>query len=379
MTWLNTPTYWLVFVVLVVLITASVIGETLKRHPENTINPALLRTFNLRVRAWWMMCVILAAGFILGRAFTVVLFGLVSFWALREFITMTPTRRGDHRTLFWVFFVFTPVQYLLVGLGHSFMRPAGPWMSWWADTLGLRGIDLYGLYSIMIPVYASLFIPARIALSGDYKRFLERSAKIQFGLLICVYSLSYAPALLQLELLTWKSAAASVIQGPPLDFVPSGLTEEELAETQPRGQRRPWTEGSLAGLLFYFVLIVQLGDIFQYMWGKLLGQRVVAPEINASRTWEGFIGGVLTTAMVGALLWWVTPFRIWEAGCMSLVTAIMGWAGGLTLSAIKRDRGVTDTGTLVQGHAGVLDRVDSICFAAPVFFHLTRYFFADLG
>ncbi|MDA1054354.1 MAG: phosphatidate cytidylyltransferase [Planctomycetota bacterium] len=378
--WLNTPTYWLVFVVIVVLIAASVIGQTLNRQPENVVSPALLRTFNQRVRAWWMMFAILAAGLLLGYTCTIVLFGFVSFWALREFITMTPTRRGDHRTLFWVFFVFTPMQYLLVGVGSSLVEPQSASAIWWADKLMLRGVDLYGLYSIMIPVYASLYIPARIALSGDARRFLERSAKIQFSLLICVYSLSYAPALAHLDLLTSKPAVSNTSLSTG-DVLPREIGDEEPsdAELQPSAARRPWTEGGRGGLLFYFILIVQLGDIFQYAWGKLLGQRVIAPQINASRTWEGFVGGALTTAIVGALLWWVTPFRIWEAACMSFVTAVMGSAGGMTMSAIKRDRGVTDTGTLVQGHAGVLDRIDSICFAAPVFYHLTRYFFSDVA
>jgi len=377
--WLNEPTYWLVGVVIVVLIVASVIGQTLNRQPENTISPALLRTFNQRVRAWWMMFAILAAGLLLGPTSTIVLFGFVSFWALREFITMTPTRRGDHRTLFWVFFVFTPMQYLLVGIGGSFVAPVNASTIWWADTFGLGGVDLYGLYSIMIPVYASLYIPARIALSGDARRFLERSAKIQFSLLICVYSLSYAPALAHLDLLTSKPVAAKPAAPNGEVAPPQAADENAEAEPQAPEPRRRWEEGGRAGLLFYFILIVQLSDVFQYAWGKLLGQRVIAPQINASRTWEGFIGGALTTAIVGAMLWWVTPFRIWEAACMSFVTAVMGSAGGMTMSAIKRDRGVTDTGTLVQGHAGVLDRIDSICFAAPVFFHLTRYFFSDVS
>ncbi len=351
--WLNTPTLLLLGVVLGSLVVANIVGQVLKRQPANNVNPAMLQTFNLRVQAWWMMCAILIAGFLLGYVATVVLFGVVSFWALREFITMTPTRRGDHRTLFWVFFLFTPLQYLLVGMGREF----------------------YGLFSIMIPVYASLFIPARIALSGDYKRFLERSAKISAGLLICVYALSHAPAILALDLTTAKPERVSLDAGT--------LFVDELQDTTGNTEatagsgRRPWREGSDAGLLFFFVLMVQLGDVFQYVWGKLVGRRVIAPEINASRTWEGAVGGVASTTVVGALLWWVTPFRIWEAALISMVTAIMGIAGGLTMSAVKRDRGVRDTGTLVQGHAGVLDRIDSLCFAAPVFFHLTSYFFTD--
>jgi phosphatidate cytidylyltransferase len=373
--WLNKPTYWLLAVVLLLLIIAFVIGQTLKRQPESHVDHALLRRFNLRVRAWWMMFVILIAGFLLGPTCTVILFGLVSFWSLREFITMTPTRRGDHRALFWVFFVLTPLQFVLVGIGRAFVEPQGPVTAWFASLLGLTGMDFYGLYAIMIPVYALLFIPARIAFSGDPKRFLERTAKIQAGLLICVYALSYAPALLQLDLQTYKPPPSTTqIEGSEDLTVPPGSSEMTAAR---KLGKRPWVEGSLAGLLFYFLLVVQLGDLFQYVWGRVLGRRPIAPEINASRTWEGFLGGTATTTLVGSLLWWVTPFRIWEAAFMSAVTAMMGFAGGITMSAIKRDRGVRDTGTLVQGHAGLLDRIDSMCFAAPIFFHITRFFFSS--
>ncbi len=177
-TWLNTRTFWLLGVVVAILACADIVARLLRKQPEGTVNPALARTFSERVRAWWMMAAILVAGFLLGYRATVFLFGLISFWALREFITMTPTRRSDHRTLFWVFFVITPVQYILVGMGE----------------------DWYPIYSIMIPVYGWLFIPSRIAFTGDAKRFLERSAKILAGLIICVYSLSYAPAILGLTL-----------------------------------------------------------------------------------------------------------------------------------------------------------------------------------
>jgi phosphatidate cytidylyltransferase len=250
------------------------------------------------------------------------MFGLISFWALREFITLTPTRPGDHRTLFWVFFLFTPLQYFLVGMGKQW----------------------YGAYSIVIPVYAFLFILARIAIAGDYKRFLERTAKIQAGLLICVYCLSYAPALLTL----------------PLPKPPDGSSDP----------------GANARLLFFFVFIVQLSDALQYAWAQIPSRHVIAPTINPSRTWEGLLGGTASVTLLGAALWWATPFQgasWWMAAAMSAVIAVMGCAGGLTLSAIKRDRGVEDYGTLVEGHGGVLDRIDSICFAAPVFFHFTRY------
>lgn len=321
---LNLRTIVLLIVVLVFLAVAYIIGHVLRRRPNPSIHPALIRTFNARIQAWGLMCLIVALAFLFGRMATIVLFGLISFWALREFITLTPTRLGDHRALFWVFFVFTPLQYVLIGMGP----------------------EQYSFYIIVIPVFGFLFIPARIALSGDYKRFLERAAKIQSGLLVCVYTLSFAPALLDLPLKTPTG------NGPP----------------------QPW-EGSNAGLLFYFILLAQLNDVLQYVWGLWLGRRVIAPEINASRTWEGFFGGIASTTLIGTLLWWVTPFSVPLSACMAAVIAIMGFAGSMTMSAIKRDRGVKDYGTLVEGHVGILDRIDSICFAAPVFFHLVRFFY----
>lgn len=310
-------TWGLIGVVIGLLAGATAVGQFLKRQPESGLNPAAVENFNSRVRAWWMMCSLLAVAFWISDEATVVLFGLISFWALREFITLTPTRLGDHRTLFWVFFLFTPLQYVLVGWG---------------------GHDMYGLYSILIPVYGMLFIPARVAIAGDYKRFLERTAKIQAALLICVYCLSFAPAMLYLPI---------------------------------EGYERN------ARLLFFFIVMVQLSDALQHTWDRLFGKHLIAPHISGSRSWEGFLGGTGSAMLVGTALYWATPFNPWQAGGMTLLISIMALGGGMTMSAIKRDRGVKDYGTLVEGHGGVLDRIDSICFAAPVFFHVTRYFFTD--
>jgi phosphatidate cytidylyltransferase len=297
--------------VLGILTIATVAGQFLKRHPDTGLNAAAVRTFNLRVRAWWTMCAILATTFFIGRIPTVAMFGFISFVALREFITITPTRLGDHRALFWAFVLFTPLQYVLVGWN----KPE--------------------LFNVLIPVYAFLFVPTRVALSGDFKRYLERVAKIQTGLMICVYCLSFAPALLYLE--SSKNA------------------------------------GSNYQLLFFFIFVVQMGDALQYIWGKLFGRRIIVASISPNRTWEGFLGGVASNTLLGAALWWaIPPFQPWQAAVLALVASVLGFAGGLTMSAIKRDRGVKDYGTLVEGHGGVLDRIDSICFAAPVFYHLAQ-------
>ena len=241
----------------------------------------------------------------------VLLFGAVSFLALREFVTLTPTRRADHEPLFWAFFVFLPLQYWLIAT------------------------DWYGLFSILIPVYAFLLLPISSSLGADTQRFLERAAKVQWGLMICVYCLSHVPALLTLDI--------------------AGYT------------------GRNALLVVFLVLTVQSSDVFQYVWGKLLGKHKVSPAISPSKTVEGLVGGVLTSTAVGAALWWITPFTPLEAGLIALVINVMGFFGGFVLSAIKRDRGVKDWGSMIEGHGGMLDRVDSISFSAPIFFHIVRY------
>jgi phosphatidate cytidylyltransferase len=321
---------WALAIVVVTLLTAATVtGLVVQRQPHLGLNAAAIATFNRRVRAWWVICALLAIAFF-NATLAVALFGLMSFWALREFITLTPTRLGDHRALFWVFFFFTPLQYVLVAF------------------------DKYELFSILIPVYAFLFIPARIALAGDFKRFLERVAKIQSGLLICVYCLSFAPALLFLNL-------------------PANVQDDDPSAS--------------ARLLFFFVTMALLAEAFQFVWSQLYGRHVIAPEINAARTWEGLVGGSASTALAGMVLYWATPYgwnagvfdrftALWQAAFMSMVIAVMGFAGAMTMSAIKRDRGVRDYGTLVEGHGGVLDRIDAICFAAPVFYHVSQQLFA---
>jgi phosphatidate cytidylyltransferase len=316
---MDLTTFGLVGGVLTLLTMATGIGQLLKKQSDTGLNPIVIEQFNLRVRAWWVLCAVLAAAFWLGQTATVVLFGLLSFWALREFITLTPTRMADHRALFWVFFLFTPLQYVLIA------------------------INRYQLYSVLIPVYAFLFIPARVAFAGDYKRYLERCAKIQAGLMICVYCLSYAPAILYLD-------------------IPNPAHNAKVAPAYPN-----------ARLLFFFLLVVALGDAFQYISEKLIGKHVIAPAISPSRTWEGFLGGVGCATLFGTAMWWATPFHPLTAAILSLIITTMGFAGGMTMSAIKRDRGVKDYGTLVEGHGGVLDRIDSTCFAAPIFFHVTRF------
>ncbi len=299
--------------VLALLIVASITGWILKGALRGEAAQKLVANLNARINAWWIMAAVFGAALAAGRTASVVMFGFVSFLALREFITITPTRRHDHRALFWAFFVVLPYQYWLV---------AANW---------------YGMFAICIPVYAYLLIPIRNAIAGDTERFLERTSKIQWGLMVCVYFVSYAPALLDLQI--------------------------------------PSYENQNAKLLFFLVFVVQISDVLQYVWGKCCGRRPIAPHVSPNKTVEGFAGGGLSAVAAGAALWWITPFNPWQAAAMSAVIVLMGFFGGLVMSAIKRDRGVKDYGEMIPGHGGIMDRIDSLCFAAPVFFHLTRYFF----
>lgn len=369
---MDPKTVGLVGIILVVLGTASGVVRFLQRSADTGIDPAIVETFRGRIRAWWLLFAGIAGAALVGKLFTILLFGGISFWALREFITLTPTRPGDHRTLFWVFFLCTPLQFLLVGTDSRWL---------YLQT----GLTSYDVFSIFIPVYAFLMIPARIALSGDSKRFLERTAKIQAGLLICVYCLSFAPALLTMDLssrhLTTINAPRRIDQANrDEDLSPKG---EEVAESPERSTGEadttkasgaPDSAGGKIRLLLFFVLIVQLSDALQYVWSKLRRRHVIVPSISPTRTWEGLLGGTLSATLLGAALSFVTPLGWWQGAVVSFVVSLTAFAGVITMSAIKRDRGVKDYGTLVEGHGGVLDRIDSLCFSAPVFYHLTWYF-----
>jgi phosphatidate cytidylyltransferase len=190
--------------------------------------------------------------------------------------------------------------------------------------------------TIFIPVYAFLMLPAVTTFAGDTNEFLARNARVQWGLMLTVYSISHAPALLLLD-----------------TGVPAAL------------------------LIVYLIIVVQLSDVFQYVWGKLIGRHRFSPNISPSKTLEGLIGGGLSAIAVGTLLHGMTPFTPLQAAAMSAVIVTAGFFGGFVLSAIKRDLRAKDWGTIIEGHGGVLDRVDSLTFAAPLFFHLTRYWFTS--
>ncbi|QNI00374.1 phosphatidate cytidylyltransferase [Shewanella algae] len=301
-------TLWLFAGIGLLLVVATLIGRLLAWRKGNN---AVIANLNARIDAWWMMVLAIGIAFLFGLYGVILLFALVSFYALREFLTLTPTRASDYPALVAAFYFALPVQYLLIA------------------------IHWYGMFSIFIPVYLFLLMPILAALGGDTTRYLERTAKVQWGLMIAVYCVSSVPALMTLK-----------IEG---------------------------YEGRNLLLIAWLILVVQLSDVLQYCCGKLFGKRKVAPKLSPSKTLEGLVGGVLLATLVGTSLFWITPFTPWQAAIIALLVNLLGFAGGLVMSAIKRDRGVKDWSHMIEGHGGMLDRMDSVCFAAPVFFHVVRY------
>lgn len=300
----------LLALVFIVLSAATLIGKILSKKRVAS-NAAVIDNLNARINAWWVMVALMGVAFLGGKAGVIILFGACSFAALREFVILIQIEQEDHWALSVAFFVVLPVQYVFI------------WYEW------------YGLYSIFIPVYAFLLLPIVAVLRGNTDQYLVRIAQTQWALMICVFCASHVPALLTLDI--------------------------------------PGYDGRQVLLIAFLVVVVQLSDVLQYVWGKLCGRTLIAPSLSPSKTLEGAVGGILSATVIGAALWWITPFTPFQAAGLALVCSMMGFMGGLVLSAIKRDKGVKDWGQLISGHGGFIDRMDSVLFSAPVFFHLVRY------
>ncbi|MEO0929886.1 MAG: phosphatidate cytidylyltransferase, partial [Pseudomonadota bacterium] len=240
------------------------------------------------------------------------LFAFASFAALREFLTLTAKAQADHLSLALAFFAVLPLQYVFVGFGWD------------------------GLYAIFIPVYAFLLLPIVSALRGNANRFLMRVAETQWALMIAVFCVSHVPALMNLEI---------------ADYGDRSLL-----------------------LVAFLVMVVQLGDLLEYFFGRRIGKTRIAPGLSP-KTWEGVICGVISAMLIGALLNWITPFGVFGAMAMAGAASLVGMFGNLVVAAIKRDRGVKDWSHLIPGQGGFVDQLDSVIFAAPIFYHLTKYFY----
>jgi len=305
----------LLFLILFGMLAAATLAVFVRtlRHPGFATDERYAQPLR-DLRALWIGSLVFWLSWISGPVGATLLFGAFSFLALREFITLAHTRRSDHRSLILAFFIVLPLQYVLVGL---------------------RSFDLF---SVFIPVYVFLAIPVMSALAGDPERFLERNAKIQWGIMVCVFGLSHAPALLLLEF--------------------------------------PNYAGRGAFLLLFLVIVAACAQIVQELMSRWLRRRPVARHIDRSFSYRAWMSGALAAALVGLLLVWITPFRAWEAAAMGLVAGACGTLGEFVMRALKKDAGVRFWGnhSSVTGAVGLLDRVAPLCFAAPVFFHSVRWY-----
>jgi phosphatidate cytidylyltransferase len=270
------------------------------------------RELRQRIVSWWIMIALLAAALLAGWQATVALFAVVSFIALREFLSLAPTRREDRLIILGAYLTI-PLNYLFVAL------------------------DIYGIYLVLIPVYAFLITPWLMAVIGQTKGYLASASMFHWGLMTCVYNIGYV---------------AYLMRTPEYELPAGG-----------------------AGLVFFLLVATEFNDVAQYVWGKLFGRHKIIPRVSPNKTWEGFVGGWASTA---ALIWFAgplfTPLEGWGLAIVAAVLPVAGFAGDVTMSAIKRDLGVKDTSHLIPGHGGILDRIDSLTFTAPLYFHLLAWF-----
>lgn len=268
-----------------------------------------------RVASWWVMAAVFTAAIAVSRGTSIVFFAVVSFLALKEYLSLIPTRRADRRVLFWAYLA-VPLQFVWV---H---------MEW------------YGMFIIFIPVYAFLLIPLRMITVGRTEGFLRAAGTVHWGLMLMVFSLSHAAFLLILRLK----------EHPDHDPGP--------------------------GLVVFLVVLTELGDVAQYLWGKSLGRRKIVPAVSPQKTWTGFLGGVATIIALAALSGpYLTPMNRLQSAVAGLIIGLAGFVGDVNISALKRDLGIKDSGSLLPGHGGILDRVDSLTYTAPLFFHYVYWLF----
>ncbi|WP_431265166.1 phosphatidate cytidylyltransferase [Roseateles chitinivorans] len=309
---LSTSSFWvLAGGLLSFLLIATVIGRLVAWRVGS--GNATVRNLIERINAWWILVAVALPVLAAGPMWTIALFALLSVLTLREFLALTPTRSGDRLVIAAAFGLAIPLQY------------------------GLIAIDWYGLFAILLPVYGLFLLSALATLAQDTEHFLERISKVQWAVMVCVYGISHAPALLVLDI--------------------------------------PGYDAGNGVLLLFFLLIAQISDVMQYVCGKLFGRHKLAPILSPNKTVEGLVGGGLLASGLGAALHGFTPFDVRQAALLSLAIVIGGFVGGLVLSAVKRSLHAKDWGSSIPGHGGVLDRLDSIAFSAPIFFHLTRYWF----
>lgn len=307
---INDPVHFGILLIIGLLLSASLITFILKR-----INPDRdYMELSSRIKSWWIMISIFTIAILSSPVVSVVFFGLISFLAFKEYVSIIQLRKVDRRVLFWAY-LSIPIQYIFIAN------------------------NLYGMFIMFIPVWVFFLLPFRIVLSKQNEGFLSSVSVISWGLMITVFAISHAAMLMQF----------------PKDIL------------NPAGG---------VGLILFLVILNQGNDVAQYVWGKLFGKRKIIPEVSPNKTWEGFLGGLITTTILAVLIHgFLTPFSIPFAAFIGVLLAVAGFVGDVVFSALKRDLKIKDAGSLIPGHGGILDRIDSLSLSAPLFFHIVRYFY----
>ncbi len=297
---------------IILLIFGLLIFATVLFFVWGKIKPqANLTELKTRTKSWWVMSSVFVFAALFNPMISFIAIGFLSFAALRELYSVLNLRESDRRPIFWCYLA-VPVQYYLAYVG-------------W-----------YGAFIIFIPVVMFIWIPFMVIIRGEVKGIIQSMAILPSSLMLCVFGISHMAFLLSLPELPGFAAGGR-------------------------------------GLLLFVVFITEMNDVFQFTWGKLFGRYKVLPTVSPNKTWEGLIGGILTTTIVGYFLRFLTPLSGMEALLVSFLVAVAGFIGDVVVSAVKRDIGVKDTGSTIPGHGGILDRIDSLATTAPVFFHLVYY------
>jgi len=301
---------WTLGALIAVLLAAEAALLSLRRgQPERDWTE-----LGLRIRSWWVIVIAGGVALVSNPIAVLAALAVVSYLALKEYLSVVPTRRADRAVLL--------VAYLAI-----------PTQWWWI------GQEQYGFFIIWVPVYLFMVVPAMMVLRGEVTGFLRALGTLHWGLMLCVFAIGHVAYLFVL----------------PEDGAP--------------GPGR-------AGLLLLLLILAQGNDVAQYVWGRIFGRHRIAPSVSPNKTVEGFAGGLATTTIVAGLIGpLLSPLSLPMALAAGALMAVSGFFGDLTVSAVKRDIGIKDTGTLIPGHGGVLDRIDSLIFAAPLFFHFMRYFY----
>jgi phosphatidate cytidylyltransferase len=267
-----------------------------------------------RIQSWWVMAGVFTVAIVLTRLTSVIFLGFVSFLALKEYLSIIPTRRADRIVLLFAYLAI-PIQY------------------YWVAS------DWYGMFIIFVPVYMFLFLPLPMLIIGQTEGFLRSVGTLHWGLMATVFSLSHMAFLLILP-----------EEGNPI--------------------------AGGAGLLLFLVILTEFNDVAQYFWGRLLGRKPVIPRISPKKTWAGLVGGLASTVVLSAIIApWLTPLDLTASLAFGALISVAGFVGDVTISALKRDLEIKDSGSLIPGHGGILDRIDSLTYTAPLFFHCIRYFY----